>query len=75
MTHGTRGTRPRNQISESFTKFRYSHLLFAFLFAFVSHAESCGLENFDSPWHAIAADFQTFCEKKQMNLLTMHDGC
>jgi hypothetical protein len=30
------------------------------LFAFVGPVERCGLENFGSPWHAVAADFQNF---------------
>jgi hypothetical protein len=34
--------------------------LLAFLSVFVGPAEHCGLENFDSPWHAVVVDFQTF---------------
>jgi hypothetical protein len=30
------------------------------LFAFVGPVEHCGLGNFGSPWHAVAADFQKF---------------
>jgi hypothetical protein len=41
---------PKN---ENFTKFIYSHLLFAILFVFISPTECCGLEKF-------VVDFQTF---------------
>jgi hypothetical protein len=46
----------KTQINESFTKFRYSHLLFTFLCVVVGPAEHCGLENFDSPWCVVAMD-------------------
>jgi hypothetical protein len=40
-----------------------------FAFTFVYQAEHCGLGNFGSPWHSVAADFQTFSkkEKKETN--------
>jgi hypothetical protein len=47
-------------MNESFTKSKYGHLLFAFLFVFVGLIECYGLVNFGSPWHVVARDFQTF---------------
>jgi hypothetical protein len=44
------------------------------LFVSIGLVERCSLENFGSPWHAAAMDFQTF-ENKQMKLLTMQGGC
>jgi hypothetical protein len=43
---------------------RYSHLLLSFLFAFEGPSEHYGLENFSSPWLAVAVGFQTFQKKK-----------
>jgi hypothetical protein len=48
------------RMNESFTKSRHDHLLFTFLFVFVSPAEHCSLENFSGPWCAIAVDLQSF---------------
>jgi hypothetical protein len=47
-------------MNECFTKSRHDCLFFTFLFAFVSPAEHCSLENFGGPWHVIAVDLQTF---------------
>jgi hypothetical protein len=43
-----------------FARSRFSHLLLSFLFVFVGPAKRCGLENFGTPWHAVATGFQTF---------------
>jgi hypothetical protein len=55
-----------NQRNESLTKSRYSHILFDYLFVFVDPIERYSLENFGSPWRAVATDFQTF-RKKETN--------
>jgi hypothetical protein len=44
-------------MNESFTKSRHDHLLFIFLFVFVSAAKCCSFENFCGPWRSITADF------------------
>jgi hypothetical protein len=51
-------------MNESFAMSRCSHLLFAFLFAFVGPTEHCSLGNFGSPWCTVAVDFQAFEKKK-----------
>jgi hypothetical protein len=38
--------------------------MLSFLFVFAGPAECCGLENFGSPWRAVAADVQTFQKKE-----------
>jgi hypothetical protein len=61
-----------NPMNECFAKSRHGHLLFAFLFMFVSPIEYCSLENFTGPWRLTIADLQTFGKKgKQVRLLTM----
>jgi hypothetical protein len=47
-------------MNKSFAKSRCSHLLFAFLFAFVGPTEHYSLGNCGSPQRAVAVDFQTF---------------
>jgi hypothetical protein len=47
-----------------FARSKYNCLLLSFLFVFVSPAERYSLENFGSPWCAVAVGFQTFQEKK-----------
>jgi hypothetical protein len=60
-------------MKESFAKSRYDHLLFTFVFVFVSLAKRHSLENFSGPWHAITMDLQT-SEQKQATLLMMRGG-
>jgi hypothetical protein len=55
----------KTQTNESLAKFAYDHLLFTFLFVFVSPVERCSLENFSDPWRAIAMDLQTFENNKE----------
>jgi hypothetical protein len=47
-----------------FARYGYSLLLLSFLFVFASPAKHCGLENFGSPWCAVATSFQTFRQKE-----------
>jgi hypothetical protein len=51
-------------MDENFARSIYDHLLFTFLFVFVSTVEHCSLENFGDPWHAIGMGLHTFEKNK-----------